>query len=332
MKRYRAFTLIELLVVIAIISALIALLLPAVQAAREAARRSQCVNNFKQLGLALHNYESTHGCFPWGVWRNTPYDNCAAFPRFGMQVYVLPYTEQSALFNAINFLGGSAASPVSATNSVRNFTGTSTRIQIFICPSDLPQTPPGPGSLVGWTQSSYAGMAGTTELWRYNYNTANAEICRRLDSNGLFGLNRPHKLNEILDGTSNTIAVGEYSRFKNEPSSVFNAWTQCAWWGDNLSPASSRTQCISYAVPRINARASLGPVEPISDNLGPFDWWRDPAALDYGQFGFRSLHPGGANFLLADGSVRFLKETVNMSTYRSLSTFSGSEAISSDAY
>jgi prepilin-type processing-associated H-X9-DG protein len=249
-----------------------------------------------------------------------------------MMVYLLPYTEASPLFNAINFLGASAASPVSVTNSVRNYTGMATKLPTLVCPSDMPQTPLDPSTFVGWTQSSYAGMAGTTELWRYTYNTANPEICKRLDSNGLFGLNRVHRLPEITDGTSNTIAVGEYSRFRNEPSSVFNTWTQCAWWGDSLSAASSRPQCISYAVPRINAPASLLGVEPAIDNLGPFNWWQDPAALVYGQFGFRSLHPGGADFLFADGSVKFLKETINMATYRALSTFAGGEVISADAY
>src|SRR5690242_2608624 len=160
-QRRTAFTLVELLVVIAIIGVLVALLLPAVQAAREAARRVSCVNNMKQLGLALHNYESSSACFPWGVWRNTPYDGCSTSPRFGMMVYLLPYAENSSLYNSINFSGASAASPVSTANSIRNYTGMATKIASYVCPSDQVQTPLDPSTFVGWSQGSYSGMAGT---------------------------------------------------------------------------------------------------------------------------------------------------------------------------
>ncbi len=330
--RRSGFTLIELLVVIAIIAVLIALLLPAVQSAREAARRAQCVNNLKQVGLGLHNYESGNSCFPWGVWRTSTLDNCTARPRFGMQLALLPYLEQSSLFNATNFMGGSAASPIPAANSVRNYTAMSTKVTAYICPSDQPQTPLDPSTFVGWTQTSYAAMAGYTELFRYVYSTANAEICRRLDGNGIFGLNKIRKIAEITDGTSNTIAVGETSRFKNEPGSVFNSWTQCEWWGDGLPGGSSRPQCIAYSAVKINAPAALADVTPLIDAAGPFDWWKQPGTLTYGQFGFRSIHPGGANFLFADGSVKFIKESINMDAYRALSTYANGEVVSADSY
>jgi prepilin-type N-terminal cleavage/methylation domain-containing protein/prepilin-type processing-associated H-X9-DG protein len=322
-RKPRGFTLIELLVVIAIIGVLIALLLPAVQSAREAARRAQCTNNMKQIGLALHNYESANGVFPWGVLRNSTRDNCATFWRFTWAAAILSQMEGDTVFNTINWTG--------PTNSVRNVTAYNFRIASYVCPSDQVnmQTP---SNFPGYSQGSYSGMAGYIEVWRYSYLPGyNDDICRRLDANGIFGLNRNRRISDVRDGTSNTIFVGETSRFANEPQSIFNFWNSGFWVSDSLSAVSSRSMGIAYCVPKINAPASLGDVIPIIDP-DPFTWWQKPESLNYGQFGFRSQHPGGANFLFGDGSVRFVKQTIDMGTYRAISTYLGNEAVSADAY
>jgi prepilin-type N-terminal cleavage/methylation domain-containing protein/prepilin-type processing-associated H-X9-DG protein len=331
-RRRAGFTLIELLVVIAIIAVLIALLLPAVQAAREAARRAQCVNNLKQLGLALHNYESSVGTFSFGIyyqsadpWTGLPgTPPCGTHWRHTLFNYALQYIEQGNIYNAVNFTG--------ATNSVRNVTAFNFRVSTFLCPSDLPSMDT-PANFPGYSQGSYSGMAGYTEMFRYRWNPGrNDNICNIIEGNGAFVLSYTRRISQITDGLSSTLFVGETSRYVNEPPSIFNVWNSGEWFGDGLSAVSSRPTGIAYAVPRLNSPPSLGDVAPIIDLLGPFNWWANPAALNYGQFGFRSLHPGGVNFLFADGSVKFLKQTINMVTYRALSTVSLGEVTSSDAF
>lgn len=328
----RGFTLIELLVVIAIIAVLIALLLPAVQSAREAARRAQCVNNLKQVGLAMHNYESTVGSFPFGVLYNSPQwsvnfpaaTTCADRIRHTSLTYGLQFIEQGNTYNNINFTG--------AANSGRNVTAFNLRVATYVCPSDLP-TDPTPAGYPGYSKTSYAGMAGYTELYRYTYNPpTNDNICNRIEGNGIMVLNYVRKISTITDGTSNTLMVGETSRFKTEPGSIFNFYNSGGWWGDGVSAVSSRPSGIAYSAVKLNAPMSLLGVEPFIDNLGPINWYNDPGAQTYGQHGFRSLHPGGVNFLLADGSVKFIKESINMATYRALSTHAGGEVTSADSY
>ena len=167
----QGFTLIELLVVIAIIAVLIALLLPAVQAAREAARRSQCSNNMKQIGLAIHNYESTHGCFPMGVYNYGGTNATCPVGSIGytMFAFILGYMEQTADYNAINFSfppGGHSYLGFDA--GAINRTGMITRMSSYICPDDSDQTPyPVTTSTNGYSQSSYAGSAGTFDIWHW---------------------------------------------------------------------------------------------------------------------------------------------------------------------
>ncbi len=160
----RGFTLIELLVVIAIIAVLIALLLPAVQAAREAARRAQCVNNLKQLWLAVANYESTNGTYPSECIKGNPANACFSL-LYSWQTAILPYLEQPAAFNAINFNGQAGY------NSVRNFTGFGVKINSLVCPSDTPQSNTPAGEILN-PQVSYAGVGGLTENVYYQWGVA----------------------------------------------------------------------------------------------------------------------------------------------------------------
>jgi prepilin-type N-terminal cleavage/methylation domain-containing protein/prepilin-type processing-associated H-X9-DG protein len=337
-KSRRGFTLIELLVVIAIIGVLIALLLPAVQAAREAGRRAQCTNNMKQIGLALANYESSFGSFPFGnLYQVNSYSygsGCQYNYRHTLFAYALQYIEGGAIYNAINFTG--------AANSVRNNTAYNTRVNSYVCPSDLPSIPT-PPAYPGYSQGSYAGMAGTIELYIYVYgspgvapdfNSPNPDICNRLLGNGAMILSKVNRIADVRDGLSGTITVGEFSRFKNEPPSIFNFWNSGEWFGDGLSAASGRACGIAYAVPKINAAANVTLTTSNPTGGDPFTWWNTNAAiaLNYGQFGFRSLHPGGANFLFGDGSVHFLKESIDLTTYRAISTIQGGEIVSGSNY
>ena len=203
-KRRRAFTLIELLVVIAIIAVLIALLLPAVQQAREAARRSQCKNNLKQLGIALHNYHDTYNMFPLsnlpsfctGVqdWRNTSF-----------LVSILPFVDQSPLYNSYNFGfpfrgNGSfnANSPIPCdAPSIANSALANRSIPTYLCPSDA--SPKNPGG--GTPGLNYCGSAGNDIAWLGNGNL--------VDQNGCINVSRTVNLRDITDGTSNTLLMGE---------------------------------------------------------------------------------------------------------------------------
>jgi prepilin-type N-terminal cleavage/methylation domain-containing protein/prepilin-type processing-associated H-X9-DG protein len=367
----RAFTLIELLVVIAIIAVLIALLLPAVQAAREAARRAQCVNNLKQMGIALHNYETAQGSFPMGVYLKAEYNysfTCAATSYgFTLFAYMLPLMEQQQTYNAINFsfaAGGHAAQGYPCTLQdcgAVNRTALINQVTSYICPSDPGQQPYAyTTSTNAYAQSSYAGSAGTFDIWHWycgcppgppfggSCPDANSS---QIVSDGMFYADKSIKIPSITDGTSNTIAIGETSRFKNDPDQIFNSWSRGLWFG-SAAAGSSRPEGNASTVPRINAPFLLGDVAAYAPaySLAPTNdvnnWLYLQSGIDgriYGQFGFHSQHPGGANFLFCDGSCKFLKETIDtgnpnyippirIGVYRSLSTRAGGEVISSDAY
>jgi prepilin-type N-terminal cleavage/methylation domain-containing protein/prepilin-type processing-associated H-X9-DG protein len=329
------FTLIELLVVIAIIAVLIALLLPAVQAAREAARRAQCVNNLKQLGIAMHNYHDVVGSFPTSFWRNSKdagstgnVDNSNRHSWFAM---ILPYVEQTNVYNAMNFslaVGGRLYAPDGKTVLLANCgpynaTAAMTPINLFMCPSD-----PGPviakyarvDQGVGPSNNSgpklsYVGNFGDNHnddpnwwsfpnlpIFRNNgygeYNTETGIMCR---SGGTVSIR------DVTDGLSNTFAVGE------------TLFETCDWWTwANPNGSTCGTSCpICYM--------------RVTDHAGNQNSATDSRNWRVG-FGFRSMHPGLVNFLFCDGSVKALKCTTNRVVYRALSTRNIGEVISSDTY
>ena len=328
----RGFTLIELLVVIAIIAVLIALLLPAVQAAREAARRAQCVNNLKQIGLAVHNYESANRSFPIGLIRYTPpLCDANSNKRHTMFASILSYLEQGTISNSMNMNLGA--------NYGANITAQQARISSYICPSDLPSTgplnPPGvlPLQYIGVNQGSYSGVAGKIELLRYRYNPGTNEgNCRHIEGDGVFNISFNYAVADIVDGLSNTLFVGETSRFRGQPDSWQNAWNYGEWFSlVNGSGGASTPMGIAYLAAKPNSPLVMAGVETIIDP-DPFTWYQKPAAQVYGNFGFRSQHPGGVNFLLGDGSVKFIKATINMGVYWALGSRNGGEVISADQY
>jgi prepilin-type N-terminal cleavage/methylation domain-containing protein/prepilin-type processing-associated H-X9-DG protein len=338
----RAFTLIELLVVIAIIGVLVALLLPAVQAAREAARRSQCVNNLKQIGLAILNYESAQGSYPMGrLHRSRSYDNCATSWEHSWINYTIPFMEAGAQFNAINFFR--------PYNSITQFTAFRLKLNTLLCPDDDPNTDLSSQGYIVTMQTSYAGMSGLTENVYYYWGTSttapNADRCGDIDGEGVFGSDIAYKANTLIDGTGQTIFVGEQSRFLNEPpNSTFNfgnivgAFSGPDWTGKTTWSGDLRVTALAYAVPKINSKAVTSNVTACM-NGNPFGTpqfgnsvgWLNTCP-NLGQLGFRSRHPGGANFLFGDGSVRFLKETISLPTYRALATRAMGEIVSADAY
>jgi prepilin-type N-terminal cleavage/methylation domain-containing protein len=351
--RRRGFTLIELLVVIAIIAVLIALLLPAVQAAREAARQAQCRNNLKQIGLAVLNYESAAGSLPMGAVLYNSGDaasNCGGAPAasgpgsprdFTMLTLILPYLEQTQAYNAINFslrADGIFSGGVNA--GAANSTGLLTTVAGYICPTDeLRSSKLGPGP-VAYAQTSYFPSGGTWNTTAYY----SGPKCSDQDiGNGAFDTFTAHRLAAFTDGTSMTILAGESSRFKNDPDWFCNNWGVFGYFSSALGNYTTRAQGLAYEVPRINANMMVGDYPMGGSNPLPHEtlwpdtsdykaWVLNPRYKDYGQWGFRSQHPAGAYFLFGDGSVKFLKESINLAAYKALGTRDSGEIVSADAF
>lgn len=302
-SRSSGFTLIELLVVIAIIAILIALLLPAVQQAREAARRTQCKNNLKQIGLALHNYESTYRVFPIGFLDVLSTNTAAKDGGWAWDAYVLPYIDQAPLYNSFNFNYhpfGSGADPAG-----NNFRGVATPLAAFKCPSDIkPNTRPinennaqGNGTSALAT-TSYAGSMGSFDGDPCDNSATFVTVPVR--NNGLFIVNMPHRIADATDGTSNAIAVGEIYWQPQITVGTTNYGSERNFQFGNITTAGG---------PNCN---QVGPA-----TNGPFNHLRSTRKKLNGPLiggdvhrAFHSLHVGGAQFVLADGSVRFVSENI----------------------
>ena len=271
----RAFTLIELLVVIAIIGVLIALLLPAVQAAREAARRTQCVNNLKQVGIALHGYHDAYRTFPAGGWIASPSLPQNALMNMGWSAAILPTLEQRSLFDGLNF-----SLPY---NEPVNSTAGHTVLSVFLCPSE-PRASywnQAPGDTFLYADADYGGMYGPRALADPTF--------RNSPPRGPMIFNRCISLAEITDGSSQTLQVGE------APEAINALWIS----GHNV---------FDQAKP-INARP-------------PFEFGEE----------LTSQHPGGVNALFADGSVHFLKQSMNVKALSALCTRDVGEIVDSNSF
>jgi prepilin-type processing-associated H-X9-DG protein len=270
--------------------------------------------------------------------------NCATNYGHTWANYILPFIESGAQFNTINF--------VRPYNSVTQFTAFRLKVSSYICPDDSRNTDLTASGFIATWQSSYSGVRGLTESQYYSWGAApdapNADRCGAIDSEGIFGANISYKIADVTDGTSSTALVGETSRFKDEPgNSVFNfvnvagAFAGPDWVsGVRTWPGDIRVTANAYMVPKLNAQPVRNGGPACLTSTGPFayptlgnppGWVNNPDCLNLGQFGFRSQHPGGANFLFADGSVKFIKDTINTQTYRALSTRDKGEIVSSDA-
>ncbi|WP_165070392.1 DUF1559 domain-containing protein [Paludisphaera rhizosphaerae] len=296
----RGFTLIELLVVISCIAVLIALLLPAVQAAREAARRVQCINNLKQLGLALHSYEGAHRVFPPGYISNFLADGTDTGPGWGWAAMLLPQMEQAPLFNTINFL--------LAIETPSNQTCRLPLVGPYLCPSDTVKP-------TWWAMVRDASGIPTQricEIAPANYIGVYGTSDPGIDGDGMFFRNSRIGVSDVTDGTAQTLAVGERSHRLGEAT----------WVGSVTNAVLFPTDDDGVGYPR----AEGGPgmiLGHAGGRLGP----GDPNG-EVNQF--HSLHPGGVNFVFADGHVGFLKTTMPYRTFRALATRAGGEAVPGD--
>ncbi|MDR3638656.1 MAG: DUF1559 domain-containing protein [Isosphaeraceae bacterium] len=293
----RGFTLIELLVVIAIIAVLIALLLPAVQSARESARRCQCVNNLLQLSISLQNYETAHEVLPPGVVNDKgPIQNTPKGYHFGWLVQILPYVEQKSLYNHFD----KRVSLYDSLNSSVRGIG----VRTFVCPSD-----PGANTSSGApARGSYAACYNDTEV---PVDTTN---------NGVFFLNSHLRSEDIPDGRSYTLFLGEKK-----------IDTTDLGWASGTS-ASLR----NAANPPNNGGVSLSitvTVPPNGDEGSVEGATASSTAAGAGVNGsFNSLHPGGINAAFGDGSVRFLKNSINPKVFRLLASRADGDLLSDDQF
>ncbi len=288
-RRNQGFTLIELLVVIAIIAILVALLLPAVQQAREAARRSSCKNNLKQIGLALHNYHDTHGVLPMG-----------ARDQYGWlwHAYILPQVEQANVRQSIDrplasdngYFGGTDANSRLIKDAVK------VRIPVFKCPSQLGPEASGSGT-ANRQKGNYVANAGNNVAGDSNANMMNRNGC-------LFNMSSI-RLRDITDGTTNTILAGE------APFGGPNCTADCDRWyifDDGID--ANGTPSGDYSSGLVAAGSSSGAAYSINSNS---------------EMAFGSFHTGGCHVTFADGSGRFITENVSSVILRAIGSRDGGE-------
>jgi prepilin-type N-terminal cleavage/methylation domain-containing protein len=323
------FTLVELLVVIAIIGVLVSLLLPAVQAAREAARRMQCQNNMKQLGLALHNHEATFKRYPAA---GRGYDWCGgagdvdAYNSHGF-VRLLPFMEQQNLYDQFNHFEAYSFAPNAAAgrnsnavlvgdpNTNGNALLAGTIVANFVCPSD--NTRPldrlvgghyGPGNGFRGAATNYDFITSQNDFVTCNY-WRNAGVIRRM-----FGENSDTTPGDVIDGMSNTLAIGETTKWHVNGSAF--AWAYRAWVMTGVDPAGGNPGINLWHLPLVHPTWESPPYTPIRGRTRT--WWSAAA----------SLHPGGCNFTIGDGSVNFISETIDVILLENLARM-GSGQVSS---
>lgn len=319
--RKRGFTLIELLVVIAIIAVLIALLLPAVQQAREAARRTQCKNNLKQFGIAMHSYHDTYGRFPPG-WVQFSQTGSAANGscHWGWGAYLLPFMDQAPLYNMMN-VGNTANGVLGATSVANTLAAMQAQQNGFRCPSDTgPQTNDKMAMNASGTTgtplvalSNYVGShnapvsAAAGSVMVTNAQPLGTSILATANAfNGVFGQNSSVGTRDITDGTTNTFMIGERAYVVPMTGGTFSA---------------SAGVVFGISSPNSTNSFVIGPVYNLGIGCSPINGTNTAANAPVAtppqcvaRYGFSSVHVGGAQFLLCDGSVKFVTQNINFST------------------
>jgi prepilin-type N-terminal cleavage/methylation domain-containing protein/prepilin-type processing-associated H-X9-DG protein len=341
--RRRGFTLIELLVVIAIIAVLIALLLPAVQAAREAARRAQCTNNMKQIGLALHNYESSAGSLPWGA----GYRLGKIYADSSAHVLFLPYMEQTNLFNSVNFNANPAVTTYVFWNVdyAPNKTVQVAVVNSFLCPSDMSRiTHP-------YGNSNYVGNSGSAAV---SYSVHNDGVFNHA---GVVGgtVGKVTAFRDVIDGLGNTVAFSEIIKgIGKNNHDQFDA-TRPSTTVVRIAAAASNP-VYNPKIDYDNCNAAKGTATNMAQGfaLGATWYWGRSGQTLYTHvmppntwscayangntdsindaITAMSRHPGLVNCLMLDGSVRAVKSSVSVQTWWALGTKAGGEVLSADSY
>lgn len=333
-RRRPGFTLIELLVVIAIIAVLIALLLPAVQAAREAARRAQCVNNLKQLGLAMHNYHDINQKFPLGRAVEIGAGGAVSISRaYSPHSQILPFLEQTPLYHALNF--SLTWNPDPSTGYDGNSTVRASVVSGFLCPSDAASTIP-----TGYAGTNYRASEGSNFLFGFGKTDPNNANAGMRSPDGLFFANESKGVADATDGTSNTAmfsehVIGDFNQaIATEHGDTFNPGVYPATQDEAVQACRdmdwrdlSKQGYSDVGAPWIygyHSTTSYYHVGPPSSRSCMFPPMRISTTAN-------SKHPGGVNVLLGDGSVRFIKDTINIQTWRAMGSRNMGEVLSADA-
>ena len=298
-KRRIGFTLIELLVVIAIIAVLIALLLPAVQQARESARRTQCKNNMKQIGLALHNYESTSTCFPLGSF--APWN---VVPNWRLQIF--PYIDQAPLFNAMDFTQSIAGN---VTNANTNYLS-SLKLGGYICPSSTLDPCANIVNNPRFIQiPMYVGVSGATPDVAGRTVGSPSNYGGFYTNNGMLLHNKLTRIRDAIDGTTNVIVVAEQSGrvgTTDMRSGYYGGYTGTTWAGEVTASVPNNADSWSTGLTGVQYRINAPTMAGGSDNP-----WDANTVVN-------SFHTGGIHVLMTDGSVRFVSDNIDFTTFRNL--------------
>jgi prepilin-type N-terminal cleavage/methylation domain-containing protein len=342
-QRRRGFTLIELLVVIAIIAVLIALLLPAVQQAREAARRTQCRNNMKQIGLALHNYHDAHQIFPFG--KGPSYTGAPVYARWSQHAMILPYLDQANLYNSIDFtnppstpgMAGAVPSfmPLFTSPSAANAAASPTLIPMFLCPSDLAVT-----SSIGWQgQCNYAGNQGGWLCDRSDSPGAPTDNSPSEVQTGVFYYLSKCRVADITDGMSQTAFFSEKIRGQGSPDPKSDLYVI----PHQTSAAATYSTCIAINPTTATPLTSVwGASWVMGENCcTQYNHLSTPNTYSCAGTGFPgtmtnmamqvsagSRHVGGVHVMMGDGGVHFASSNIDLGVWRALGTRASGETFS----
>ncbi len=321
--RHPGFTLIELLVVIAIIAILIALLVPAVQKVRDAAARTQCVNNLKQIGLAVHMYHDQQKFFPMG---NQGPTSIYAGPRISWNVVILPYIDQGPLFNSYNAAAGFRGPSYSTLNK----TFFQTAVPLYRCPADMPSAFVGEGTIDDVPRQNYVACFSADGPQvepgaDYNdgsntFNTAATNPSVTSGKRGFFNVNAKRTVARITDGMSNSAMISEIVAGKDKSLDLRGPWFSelSTYYTHQFGPNSAVKDSIWSSIPQYCIDQPAAPCQANANSFGTMNLTA------------RSRHAGGVHCLFGDGTARFINNDIPLATWQALGSINGNESASYD--